>query len=292
MPQSWIYIDGKWLPKKNAKVSVFDHGFLYGDGVFEGIRAYHGHVFRLDEHLRRLERSARLISLKIPMSRARLASIVNQAVQKNKLTDAYIRLLVTRGTGDLGLDPRACPKPSIIVIAAKLRLFPAKCYEEGLRAIIAKTKRNLTEALDPSIKSMNYLNNIQAKIEAVRKNVPEAILLNVNGHVSECTGDNVFFVKGNTIVTPPVSAGVLVGITRGVVMEIIRKQTQFKITEKLFYPNELFSADEVFFTGTAAEIIPVARIDNRKIGQGRPGPKTADLINRFKALVRSEAAAG
>ncbi len=290
MSQGWIYIDGKWWPRNNAKVSVYDHGFLYGDGVFEGIRAYHGHVFRLDEHLKRLDRSARLISLKMPLSRARLAAIVNQAIKKNKLTDAYIRLLVSRGVGDLGLDPRACPKPSVIVIADKLRLFPAECYEQGLQSIIAKTRRNLTAALDPSIKSMNYLNNIQAKLEAVRKNVPEAIMLNVNGQVCECTGDNVFLVKGETIITPPTTAGVLIGITRSVVMEIIRKQTDFSIKEQVFFPKALFDADEVFFTGTAAEIIPVTRIDGRKIGTGHPGNVTLDLMARFKMLVRAEAA--
>lgn len=289
MSRGFIYIDGKWLEKADAKISVFDHGLLYGDGVFEGIRAYHGHVFRLDEHLKRLERSARLISLKMPLSRAALASIVEQALRKNNLTDAYIRLLITRGAGDLGLDPRACPKASVVVIADKLRLFPAESYATGLKSIIAKTRRNLTEALDPSIKSMNYLNNIQAKIEAVRKNVPEAIMLNVDGYVCECTGDNVFFVKGKTIYTPPVSAGVLVGITRSVVMEIVKKQTTFIIKEKLFKPAELFRADEVFFTGTAAEIIPVTLIDNRRIGGGRPGLVTLELIERFKALVRKEA---
>ncbi len=284
-----IYIDGKWLSKRDAKVSVFDHGLLYGDGVFEGIRAYHGHVFRLEQHLRRLERSASLISLKIPLTISDLAAIVRTAIKKNGLQDAYIRLLITRGVGDLGLDPRACPRPSVIVIADKLRLFPAECYENGLSAVFAKTRRNLTAALDPSIKSMNYLNNILAKIEAVRKNVPEALMLNVNGHVSECTGDNVFFVKGNTVVTPPTSAGVLVGITRAVVFEIIKKHTTFKLKEQLFYPRSLFDADEVFFTGTAAEIIPVTKIDGRKIGKGRPGPATIHLINLFKQLVRHEA---
>ncbi len=289
MSEIKIYLDGKWVRRSDAKVSVFDHGLLYGDGVFEGIRAYHGHVFRLREHLMRLERSASLISLKIPMALAKLERIVNLAIKKNKLTDAYIRLLVTRGAGDLGLDPRACPKPSVIVIADKLRLFPAKCYENGLRAIVAKTRRNFAAALDPSIKSMNYLNNILAKIEANRKNVPEAIMLNADGYVSECTGDNVFLIKGNTIITPPVSAGVLVGITRGVVIEILRKQTNFKFKEQLFRPAALFSADEIFFTGTAAEIIPVTRIDNRRIGNGKPGLVTAQLISLFKELVRKEA---
>ncbi|MCG3203877.1 MAG: Branched-chain-amino-acid aminotransferase [Elusimicrobia bacterium] len=289
MTDNKIYIDGKWFPKREAKISVFDHGFLYGDGVFEGIRAYHGHIFRLEEHIRRIERSARMISLKIPMTSQQLSRVVKESIKKNNLNDAYIRLLITRGVGDLGLDPRACPRASVVVIADKLRLFPAECYEKGLESIIAKTRRNFAEALDPSIKSMNYLNNIQAKIEAVRKNVPEAIMLNKDGYVCECTGDNVFFVKGKTIGTPPVKAGVLVGITRGVVMEIIRKKTTYKIIEKLFYPEALFSADEVFFTGTAAEIIPVTKINGRVIGNGRPGQVTLHLINLFKKLVQVEA---
>ena len=196
-----VYIDGKWVAREDAKVSVFDHGLLYGDGVFEGLRAYGGHVFRLDEHLARLERSARLISLKLPLTRPELAAVVKASLRKNKLSDSYIRLLATRGVGDLGLDPRACPKPSVIVIANKLALFPAECYRTGLHAIIAKTRRTSAEALDPGIKSMNYLNNILAKIEAVRAGVPEAVMLNSDGFVSECTGDNVFLVQGKTIVT-------------------------------------------------------------------------------------------
>lgn len=289
MSDSIIYINGKWFPPSQAKVSVFDHGLLYGDGVFEGIRAYQGHAFRLSEHLKRLERSASLISLRIPLSLSQLNRIVYSALRKNKLKDAYIRLLVTRGAGDLGLDPRACPRPGVIVIADKLALFPARSYEEGLCAIIAKTRRNILQALDPSIKSMNYLNNIQAKIEANKKGVPEAIMLNMDGHVSECSGDNVFFIKKNVVVTPPVFAGVLIGITRAVVTEIVKREGRYRIREKLFYPKELFNADEVFFTGTAAEIIPVTRIDKRVIGTGRPGPITKQLIESFKTLVKKEA---
>lgn len=284
-----IYIDGKWVPRSQAKVSVFDHGLLYGDGVFEGIRAYHGHVFRLRRHLERLARSARLISLKIPMSGERLAAVVEAAIRKNGLSDSYIRLLVTRGAGDLGLDPRACPCPSVIVIANKLALFPAACYRDGLHAIIAKTRRTPAESLDPSIKSMNYLNNILAKIEAVRAGVPEAIMLNAQGRVSECTGDNVFLVKGKTIITPPVSAGVLVGITREAVFEIIRKRTGFRLVEKLFKPAEMFRSGEIFFTGTAAEVIPVTHIDRRRIGNGKPGAVTLELMERFRQLIREEA---
>ena len=292
MKEFVVYIDGKWLPRSQAKVSVFDHGLLYGDGVFEGIRAYGEHVFRLDQHLERLDRSARKISLKIPLSLTKLASIVNQAIRKNELSDSYIRLLITRGAGNLGLDPRACPKPGVIVIADKLALFPAECYEKGLHAIIAKTRRTPAEALDPSIKSMNYLNNILAKIEAVRAGVPEAIMLNGAGDVSECTGDNVFLVQGRTIITPPVKAGVLVGITRAAVMEIIRERTAYRVVEKLFKPAAMFRSDEMFFTGTAAEVIPVTRIDRRKIGDGKPGPATLELMDHFRRVIREEAHVG
>ena len=280
-----IYIDGKWLPKSAAKISVFDHGVLYGDGVFEGIRAYDGTVFRLKAHLKRLVESAGLISLKIPMSQKKMESLVNLSLKKNRLKDAYIRLLVTRGVGDLGLDPRACPKPSVVIITDKLALFPAHCYAEGLEAVFAKTKRNIPEALNPVIKSMNYLNNILAKIEANRHNVPEAIMMNTDGHVAECTGDNVFFVKGRTVVTPPVEAGVLVGITRQAVIDLIRSKTSYLFKEKLFTPKELLAADEVFFTGTAAEVIPVTKIDRKLIGTGKPGPVTYHLMGLFKDLI-------
>lgn len=280
-----IYLDGKWVPKAQAKISVYDHGLLYGDGVFEGIRAYGGKVFRLGDHLKRLYESAELISLKIPLSIGKLTSLVNLALKKNNLQDAYIRLLVTRGAGDLGLDPRACPKPSVVIIADKLSLFPERCYREGLDAVVAKTKRNIPEALNPIIKSMNYLNNILAKIEANRAGVPEAIMLNIHGNVAECTGDNVFFVKNRAIVTPPVEAGVLQGITRQTVMEIIAEKTNYSFEERNFGPQELLEADEVFFTGTAAEVIPVTKIDRKSIGTGRPGPITQELIALFKNVI-------
>ncbi len=285
-----IYIDGRWLPKSEAKVSVFDHGFLYGDGVFEGIRAYDGHVFRLKQHLRRLERSAKLIQLKIPASLGSLEKLVKEALRRNGLRDAYIRLVISRGVGDLGLDPFVCKRPTIVLVADRLQLFPEKFYQVGLPAIVAKRRRTNTDALDPSIKSCNYLNNILAKVEAIRAGVPEAIMLNAQGDVCECTGDNIFVVKGNTIITPPVSAGVLVGITRSAVFDLVKK-TKYKLVEKLFKPTALFKADEIFFTGTAAEVIPVSKIDGRRIGKGKPGPVTLDLINRYHALIRSEAAA-
>lgn len=287
MKRQKIYIDGKWVLKNKAKVSVFDHGFLYGDGVFEGIRAYSGVVFRLRDHLTRLYQSAGLISLKIPMQINELERVVELSLVKNGLKDAYIRLLVTRGVGDLGLDPRACSKPSIIVIADKLALFPKQCYESGLSAVFAKTKRNLAQALDPRIKSMNYLNNILAKIEANTHHVPEAIMLNNEGYVSECTGDNVFYVKGGSIFTSPVSAGILEGITRDTVMKIISEKTNYRLQEKLFTPSALLNADEVFFTGTAAEVIPVTRIDSTPIGDGKPGLITKHLITLFHEAIRN-----
>lgn len=289
MKQSQIYIDGVWKDRSQACVSVFDHGFLYGDGVFEGIRAYHRHVFRLNQHLDRLYASAKKIDLTIPMEQKELANLVQESIGRNDLTDSYIRLLVTRGVGDLGLDTKVCVKPNVIIIAEKLALYPAIFYKEGLSAIISSVRRNITEALDPSIKSMNYLNMILAKIEASKKGVPEAIMLNHQGYVSECSGDNVFFIHKNKIFTPPISAGVLVGITRGAVIEIIKSKTQYSLEEKLFKPDELMAADEVFFTGTAAEVIPVTTIDNKPVGQGRPGIITQELMHLFHELTKREA---
>ena len=289
MTKQLIYLDGDWVTKDQAKLSVFDHGVLYGDGVFEGIRAYRGHVFKLQEHLERLYRSADLISLQIPMSLEKLKSIVNETLVKNNLEDAYIRLLITRGTGDLGLDPRACPNPSIVVIVDKLALFPSECYEKGLEAVFAKTKRNLVEAINPIIKSMNYLNNILAKIEANKKGVPEAIMLNHQGYVSECTGDNVFFVKGTNIFTSPVSTGILEGITRATVISLIREKTPYNVKEELFKPEALLKADEVFFTGTAAEVIPVTKIEGKPIGTGKPGAVSKELMKHFRDYTESVA---
>lgn len=289
MASGKIYIDSRWVDKADAKVSVFDHGVLYGDGIFEGIRAYHGHVFRLRRHLERLYRSAKAISLEIPMSIEKMTDLVLESIKRNELSDAYIRLLVTRGVGDLGLDPRVCGPPNVIIIADQIKLFPEHCYKDGLDAVFVKTRRNIPEALNPRIKSMNYLNNILAKIEANEHDVPEGIMLNIQGYVSECTGDNVFFVKGEEIVTPPVSAGVLEGITREAVIELVLKKSEFRFTEKLFRPEELMRADEIFFTGTAAEVIPVTTIDTQPIGSGNPGPVTLNLMREFKDLIRSEA---
>jgi len=292
MTENKIYIDGKWLPQAEAKLSVFDHGVLYGDGVFEGIRAYQGTVFRLRKHLERLYKSAQKIELKIPIPQDEMEKLVKEALAQNNLSDAYIRLLVTRGVGDLGLDTRACPSPSVVIIADKLALYPRKYYEEGLAAAIVSVQRISGAALDPTIKSMNYLNLILAKIEAGKKNVQEAIMLNSQGFVAECSGDNIFYVTGKSIVTPPVEAGLLEGITRGAVMEIVTQKTDYQLKETLFKPAELLKADEVFFTGTAAEIIPVTKIDQKPIGKGKPGPVTQQLLGLFKDLIYQEAKAG
>lgn len=287
-----VYIDGKWVPGEEASLSVFDHGVLYGDGVFEGIRAYEGLIFKAKEHLDRLVESGDLISLKIPYTKEQLEKLIYEGLEKNNLKDAYIRLLVTRGRGDLGLDPRKCPKASVVIIIDKLALFPAECYANGLQSIVAKTKRNIAEALNPVIKSMNYLNNILAKIEANNAGVPEAIMLNSDGYVAECTGDNVFYVKGNLVVTPPAAAGVLNGVTRRTVMALIKQKTQLRMKESFFRPSTLMAADEVFFTGTAAEVIPVTKIDGRSIGKGVPGPITAQLIQLFRAHIKEEVSKG
>ena len=283
-----IYIDGKLVEESEAKVSVFDHGLLYGDGVFEGMRAYAGRVFKLGEHLERLYASGKAITLEIPMSREDLASAIEKTMQANSLRDAYIRLVVTRGPGDLGLDPRKCPKPSVIIIAASIELYPEELYETGLEIITGSTRRISPSALNPRIKSCNYLNNILAKIEGIRAGVMEVLMLNDQGRVAECTGDNVFRVAGRTIETPPADAGILEGVTRNAVMEMAR-EAGFAVRERDLTLYDLYVAEEVFLTGTAAEIIAVTKIDGRAIGTGRPGQVTDDLRSRFRKLVTSPA---
>jgi branched-chain amino acid aminotransferase len=275
------------VPKEQAVVSVFDHGLLYGDGVFEGIRAYNGRVFRLQEHLERLYRSARAIVLDIGMPLADMEKAVLDTLRANKLKDAYIRLVVTRGVGDLGLDPKKCPKATVFIIADRIALYPPECYTEGLEVNTVSTRRNSSQALNPNIKSLNYLNNILAKIEAGLSGAREAIMLSLEGYVAECTGDNIFFIKGNRLVTPPTVAGALEGITRAVVWGLA-SGAGLVPEEMLFTPFDLFTADEVFLTGTAAEVIPVVRIDARTIGAGRPGPKTQKLIQAFRELAGRE----
>ncbi|MFH1368279.1 MAG: branched-chain-amino-acid transaminase [Elusimicrobiota bacterium] len=281
-----IYLDGKLVEKDEAKISVFDHGLLYGDGIFEGIRAYNGRVFRLREHLDRLYNSARAIELEIPFKKKEMESVVIDTLRVNKLKDAYIRLVVTRGVGDLGLDPGKCPKPTVFCITDKINLYPEEFYTEGLELITASTKRTNPEALNPCVKSLNYLNNILGKLEAKHAGTQEAIMLNTEGYVAECTGDNIFILKENTLITPPCSAGALEGITRGAVMEIAKNKLKYLVKEELFTTYQVYTSDECFLTGTAAEVIPVVKVDGRPIGNGKPGKVTLKLIKEFRELTR------
>jgi branched-chain amino acid aminotransferase len=280
-----IFIDGKYYEKAKAKISVFDHGLLYGDGVFEGIRAYHGRVFKLAEHVERLFCSAKAILLTIPMTPEAVARAIVETCRRNQIRDGYIRLLVTRGEGTLGLDPQSCPKASVIIIAATIQLFPKEFYEKGLTIITVPTTRNLHSALNPAIKSLNYLNNILAKIEAKNGGCEEAVMLNSEGYVSEGTGDNLFIVKGGRLLTPPLSAGTLYGITRATVMELAA-ESGVLVAEPNLTRYDLFNADECFLTGTGAEIVPVVKIDGRVIGTGQPGPLTRQLEERYHALTQ------
>ena len=281
-----IYIDGEFLPKAEAKVSVFDHGLLYGDGVFEGIRSYNGRVFKLDEHLERLYDSAKSIMLEIPISIETMKETVLETLRRNHLREAYIRLIITRGVGDLGLDPDKCPKPSIIIIADKIVLYPQKFYEDGLEIVTASVRRNYAEAINPRIKSLNYLNNILAKIEGKQAGAEEVLMLNAEGYVVECSGDNIFWIKNGTLVTPPVHMGILEGVTRNSVIDIAR-EAGIRLEERVFTRHDLYIADECFLTGTAAEVIPVVKIDRRAIGDGQPGKMTQRLIAAFRQYANS-----
>jgi branched-chain amino acid aminotransferase len=280
-----IFIDGKFCSERDAKVSVFDHGFLYGDGVFEGIRAYNGRVFKLKEHIDRLFYSAKAILLDIPMAHAEICRATVETVRANKLKDAYIRLLVTRGIGSLGLNPRSCKKPSVIIIAGKIQVYPAELYARGMEIVTVPTVRNLHSAVNPAIKSLNYLNNILAKIEANNAGVEEAVMLNAEGYVAEGTADNLFIVKDGKLFTPPESAGALRGITRQTVMELA-EQSGLKVGEPNLTRYDLFNADECFVCGTGAEIMPVVKIDGRVIGSGKPGPVTRQLVGEYHALTK------
>ncbi|ADL07635.1 branched-chain-amino-acid transaminase [Thermosediminibacter oceani] len=282
-----VYINGSYFPKEEAKISVFDHGFLYGDGVFEGIRAYDGRVFRLRQHIDRLYSGARAIMLDIPLSKDEMVEVVLETLRRNRLRDAYIRLVVSRGEGDLGLDPRKCSKPTIICITDKIVLYPQKMYEEGLEIITAATRRNTPEGVNPQVKTLNYLNNIMAKIEANQAGVMEALMLNTDDYVAECTGDNIFIVKDGVLITPPTYSGILIGITRNAIIELAQK-LGIKVEEKLFTRYEVYAADECFLTGTAAEAIPVVKVDGRVIGDGKPGTITRRLLEAFKELVRTD----
>lgn len=281
-----VYINGRLLPERQALISVFDHGLLYGDGIFEGIRAYNGRVFKLKEHIERLYCSARAILLTIPMSPAALTRAVIETCRANRIRDGYIRLVVTRGVGTLGLDPKRCRRPSVIIIADKIQLYPPSLYERGMEIVTVPTTRNLHNALNPAIKSLNYLNNILAKIEAQNAGCEEAIMLNAEGFVAECTGDNVFIVKQGELLTPPLSAGALYGITRRTVIELA-EEAGYKVREPNLTRYDLYNADECFLTGTGAEIVPVTRIDGRAIGRGRPGPVTRQLEERYRALTKT-----
>ena len=282
-----IYMNDRLVDKDEAVVSVFDHGLLYGDGVFEGIRSYNGLVFKLREHLDRLFESARTLMLRIPMSKEELVKATVLTLRANHLKDAYIRLVVTRGVGDLGLDPRKCPKPTLFIIADKIILYPKEYYDKGLVLATVSTVRNHPEALNPQLKTLNYLNNILAKIEATNAGVDEAILLNAQGYVTECTGENIFFIRGKAAYTPPPYVGILKGITRAVVMRIAR-ENGLSVHEEVFTRHDLYTADEVFLTGTAAEIVPVVKIDNRVIGSGRPEAMTLRLMKEFKKSTLKE----
>ena len=283
-----IYIDGDFVDKEDANISVFDHGVLYGDGIFEGIRAYNGRVFRLDDHLQRLEESARAILLKLPLPIKEIEKAIIETVRLNGLKEAYIRLVVTRGVGDLGLDMRKCKRgATLFIIADRIELYPEEYYEKGLTLITSTIRQKGLDQVTPGVKSLNYLANILARAEASAAGAQEAILLNATGHVSECSGDNIFFVKDGKIFTPPTSAGILAGVTRQVVMELAEKRLGNRVIERNFPRYELYSADEVFMTGTGAEVIAGVKIDGRIIGSGACGPTTRQLIKHFRDYANS-----
>ena len=281
-----VFINGKFVDEKKAAVSVFDHGLLYGDGVFEGIRVYRGRVFKLKEHIDRLFYSAKAILLKLPMSHKALCEAVLGTCRRNKLRNGYVRLVVTRGAGTLGLDPHRCRNPQVIIIADRIQLYPKAFYEKGLEIVTVATTRNHPNAVNPAIKSLNYLNNILAKIEASNAGCVEAIMLNAEGFVAECTGDNVFILKDGRSYTPPYAAGALHGITRSVVIELAKK-LGVEVAEPNLTRYDLYNADECFITGTAAEVVPVVKIDGRQVGAGRPGRLTAKFIKAYSELTQN-----
>jgi len=280
-----VFIDGKFYDEANAKISVFDHGLLYGDGIFEGIRAYNGRVFKLKEHIDRLFCSAKAILLTIPLTHAEVCRAVVDTCRENNIRDGYVRLVITRGVGTLGLNPNKCKLASVIVIAGTIQLYPEEMYANGMAIVTVPTVRNLHSAVNPAIKSLNYLNNILAKIEANNAGVEEAIMLNSEGYVAECTGDNIFILKDGKMFTPPLSAGALYGITRAAVVHLARQQG-IEVTEPNLTRYDIFNADECFLTGTAAEIIPVTKVDGRIIGDGKPGATTHKLITAYRSLTK------
>lgn len=281
-----IYVDGAFFSEDDAKISVFDHGLLYGDGIFEGIRIYNGRVFRMEEHLDRLWDSATAICLAIPLSRAEMEEALLETIRQNGLRDGYVRLLVTRGKGNLGLSPDRCPRASVVIIAATIQLYPEEKYQTGMRMITCATRRMAPGALSPAVKSLNYLNNIMAKIEANHAGADEGVMLNEQGYVAECTGDNLFIVKRGVIFTPPISDGSLCGITRQVVLEICAHE-KLTLQEAHLTRYDIYTADECFLTGTAAEVIAAIELDTRQIGTGKPGPITDRVIARFREIAQS-----
>lgn len=284
-----IYLDGEYVKENEAKISVFDHGVLYGDGVFEGIRAYNGRIFKSKEHMERIFAAAKAIMLEIPLTKEELEEVVFETCRRNQIKDGYIRLVVTRGKGDLGLSPLSCKKATVFCIAGNISLYPEEMYTKGMPIITAVQRRNKATIVDPQIKSLNYLNNILAKIEANRAGVPEALMLNHDGVVAECTGDNIFIIKDGIIYTPPVYVGILDGITRGAVMDLA-KEMGYDVKESEFTLFNVYNADECFLTGTAAEVIPVTQVDGRVVGTGVAGPITGKMLRAFKELANSEGA--
>jgi branched-chain amino acid aminotransferase len=280
-----VYINGKFIPQDDAKISVFDHGLLYGDGVFEGLRSYGGKVFRLKRHIQRLYESAKAIWLEIPMPQDEMCEAVNDAVRVNKIDDGYVRLVITRGAGTLGLDPNRCSNPQVIIIADAISLYPKELYEKGLEIVTVSVQRSHPAALNPRIKSLNYLNNILAKIEGLQAGCIEALMLNHKGEIAECTGDNIFLVRGGVLYTPPLDAGILAGVTRDAVIELARG-AGIDVREIALTKHDVYISDECFLTGTAAEVVPVVKVDSRTIGTGKPGPMTRDLEKRFRKLTQ------
>jgi len=287
VPEQWIYLNGEYVTKENAKVSVYDHGFLYGDGIFEGIRVYSGNIFRMEEHMDRLYRSAKSIMLNMPHTKEEFTGLVVETVGRNQLRDGYIRIVVSRGIGDLGLDPYSCPNANVIIIVEPLAIFPKELYDRGLDIVTVATRRNRPDVLSPKIKSLNYLNNVLVKIEARLANVSEALMLNDQGYVAEGSADNIFIVRGNTFLTPPAYVGALEGITRSAVIDIAEK-LGYKVKEEPFTRDDVYTADEVFLTGTAAEVIPVVKVDGRVIGDGIPGEHTQKILQEFRERVVAE----
>jgi branched-chain amino acid aminotransferase len=282
-----VYINGKFFDQADAKLSVFDHGFLYGDGIFEGIRLYSGCIFRLEEHLERLEYSAKAILLDLPWTRKQISDATCESCRVNGLKDGYIRLIVTRGVGSLGLSPKSCATPQLVIIADKIQLYPPEFYEKGLKIITVPTRRCNPAALPPTIKSLNYLNNILAKIEAQNLGFHEAVMLNDQGYIAECTGDNIFLVHKGKLLTPPFSAGALSGITRGAVLDLAKK-LKMTVEEKNLTRYDAWIADEIFITGTAAEVVSIIEMDGRVIGTGQPGPAAKKITAEFKRLVKKD----